>query len=291
MIKLTILIPVFNRVDVTIEGLKILNNAIEQYINTVEISKQNIKLDCVVIDDKSPDNSGNKIHSLFDNVTVLYGTGNLFWTGSINLGAKYAIEKQNTDGIILWNDDTVPELNYFIELNKIFNNINEFPQTIYGSLIKIFNTDKTWSAGGYFNSFWGYRRNITKPNAPKINWLTGMGTIIPKEIIIDLNYWDFDNFPQYFGDIDFTLRASKILNIQVNNNLVIYNKVELSSFQAKNSFKDYFKSLKIIQSRYNIEKEYKFLTKHCKTPMWMIYFTYKQIKYFMFFIRHYLKIN
>ena len=63
-----------------------------------------------------------------------------------------------------------------------------------------------WSAGGYFNprsgknGMYGYFENDTEElnRIREVDWLTGMGTVIPREVIERIGYWDNENFPQYY---------------------------------------------------------------------------------------------
>jgi GT2 family glycosyltransferase len=77
------------------------------------------------------------------------------------------------------------------------------------------NPKLVWSMGGIFNPVirkifyeWYYSYDSDLFNTRlDADWLTGMGTLIPGEIIKKASFWDAHNFPQYHGDSDFTYRA------------------------------------------------------------------------------------
>lgn len=289
MKKASLIIPVFNRVDITREGLRLLFKTLSTY-NEAE---NGLSFEVVVVDDGSTDGTSDMIEKDYPEVHLLHGTGNLWWSGATNMGSKYAIKKLNSDYIVLWNDDTYMNDDYFSNLSKIL--VSDTSDNIYGSYIFEYpNQDKVWATGGYFNKFLGVRKTHRNINNDRQNqWFTGMGTIIPAKVVLNLNYWDDVNFPQYFGDIDFTLKAyNSGVKLITKTELKLWNKVEYSSFIAKKTWADYFKSLRMIQSRYNIKKEAMFLRRFSTTPLWIVYFTYRQIKYLSQFLKKkYLRID
>jgi GT2 family glycosyltransferase len=139
-----------------------------------------------------------------------------------------------------------------------------------GSLIM--DKNKIWYNGSIYNRFLGYTKHVKSlKSGTKINCLTGMGTLIPIEIVEKLNYWDNVLFPQYYGDTDFTLKAYKLgIKLFINSQMIIYNKTEYSSYNQTFVLKNYLKSLTLIQSRYNINIESKFHKKHCETQLWRL---------------------
>ena len=45
----------------------------------------------IVVDDASPDDTASRLARDHPEVTVLHGSGNLWWTGATNLGVRYAL--------------------------------------------------------------------------------------------------------------------------------------------------------------------------------------------------------
>jgi len=282
MKKVSLIIPIYNRIAITKDGLTAL---FENFLR-LEKSLQNA-YSVIVVDDGSTDGSSEMIKEDFPQVHVLHGDGNLWWSGAINVGSKYAIEILNAEYILLWNDDIYMHDAYFKNLADLLR--DDDLNNIYGSYIYEYpNETKLWATGGYFNNIVGIRKTHRNTRNDYNNqWFTGMGTVIPSTIVKKMNYWDSINFPQYHGDIDFTLRAFESgVKLISRPDLVIWNKVEFSSFIAKKTWTDYIKSLKIIQSRYNIKKEALFLRKHTLTPLWIIYFSFRQAKYLISFLKN-----
>lgn len=271
---LSVIIPIYNRIDVTRNGLNKLNESIEIFRNHNGTKGINIKV--VVIDDGSTDGSYDFIRKNHPTYSLLKGDGNLWWSGAVNKGAAYAINNLNTDFLLLWNDDTQPAKNYFIKIAELIDIINNKP-IIVGSKILDAKTESVWSAGGKFNSITGRRymmksipAEVDDNNLYAVDWLPAMGTIIPEQVIKKIGYWDKETFPQYHGDADFTLRAKRAgFTICVYPMLIIYNDTVHSSYVA-NSFKQLRYSLAQTNSRFNIKKNILFYRRHARTPLWFL---------------------
>lgn len=283
--NLSIIIPTYNRLPT----LKLALSDLYKSIDNARNKSQSLIYNIIVIDDGSEDGTSEYLRNNHPLVHVLNGDGNLWWTGAINLGSKYAIENLNSDYITLWNDDIVPKINYF---GKLYEKIFQFNYSIIGSQIFEFDTKKKWSSSLKFNRITGISSQNTDVINNKSNlffyWLTGMGTTIPAKVVYELDFWDRDNFPQYFGDADFTIRASKMgFQIIFSDDLVIYNKTEFSYHPAQN-FKQFISSIssKNIRSRYNYIFRYKFYKKHCYPFFWIPTYLIYYIKYSLVFLKN-----
>ncbi|MGC9344580.1 MAG: glycosyltransferase family 2 protein, partial [Bacteroidales bacterium] len=185
----------------------------------------------VIIDDGSTDGTKDWIEENYPDIKIIRGNGDLWWSGGINYGARYAIEEQNVEFLLLWNNDILANKDYFIKLDELIPNLGN--DTILGSKIYYLEPlNKIWSLGGYFNPqngkkyMIGYEEleNKTYTSPIEVDWLPGMGTIVPSEIVREIGYWDDRYFPQYHGDSDFTYRAKVAgFKIIVNPELIIRN--------------------------------------------------------------------
>lgn len=265
--KIAILIPVYNRLEITKIGIRNLEKSIK------DKTFDSIILEVVVVDDNSPDKTYDWIKKNANWIHLLKGKGDLWWTGAINLGAKYAINKLKCDYLLLWNDDVAADEFYFDHLS-MFSVTNKFD--VLGSLaLYNDNINKVHSFGGFFNEKNGKKgvfyinknKNEIKENVKKVDWLPGMGTLVSKNVIDKIGYWNEKDFPQYFGDSDFTLRAKKAgFDIYVSKELMIFNNIETTGLNKRtNKFIDLYKSLKSIRSVYHLEKNLKFYKIHGKT--------------------------
>ena len=83
--EIAILLPVFNNLDFTRSTLEELGGLRDG----VDGANFNI----VLIDDGSTDGTSEWVQQNHPEVILLHGDGNLWWSGAINMGAQYAIEK------------------------------------------------------------------------------------------------------------------------------------------------------------------------------------------------------
>jgi hypothetical protein len=135
-----IIIPVHNRKAITLSCLERL--------------KQQGSLDryhIVVVDDGSTDGTSAAIAQQYPDVNILSGDGNLWWTGAIVLGMKFAMAR-GAQYLIWLNDDTLPETGAIERL--IVSCINN-PKTIASAQCY---EDDTFQQG----SFGGHRVNQRK---------------------------------------------------------------------------------------------------------------------------------
>lgn len=279
MMKAAILIPVYNNLDFTKKSV----------VGLLEVQKETIngEIKIIVIDDGSSDGTYQWLKQNTPQIEVLQGNGNLWWSGAINMGAKYAIEKLNVDYIVLWNNDISFDENYFKNLFDLVDKTNR--NTIIGSKILVKEKpDYVWSMGGRFNprngkyDMYGYYQKDGEQykQVKNVDWLTGMGTIIPAEIVKKISYWNEKAFPQYHGDSDFTYRAKLAgYNIIVNPALILYNNTRTSGVEHRGSFKQLLRLTTDIKSKSNLSKNLKFYGLYSKS----------YLAYFALF-KHYFKI-
>jgi GT2 family glycosyltransferase len=126
MIKVFIIILNWNRPDDTLECLKSVN----------KLSVKGYKLSVVVVDNASSDDSVKRLKSFEfkkGNYSVIVNKSNLGYTGGMNKGMKYAIEK-DADFITVLNNDTVLDkkiIREFLKAAKKYPKAAAFGPKIY----------------------------------------------------------------------------------------------------------------------------------------------------------------
>lgn len=286
--RISIIIPIYNGLETTKICLKSLFFSLGQISDVVPANE----FDVVVVDDGSTDGSSEWIRANYPTVKILLGDGDLWWSGGINVGAKYAIEKLKSDFIALWNNDIYPEHNYF---NNLIDNIeSNKDKHIFGSLVYIQGTDKIHSFGGYFNRRNGRRRAYTSFDAntlfKEVDWLPGMGTIVKSEVVVKTGYWDGNKFPQYMGDSDFILRAfNNGYKSYAFSNLVLHNNTDSTGIHSRKDLNSFIKSFYSRRSNYNIKDNFNFFMRHSKSPIALYGYLEKYGVYILSFVNSKLK--
>ena len=267
--SVAILIPVHNGLEYTRPSLEKLKQLISELPGYSPV-----RFSLVVIDDGSDDGTSEWLREKHPEVTLLQGDGNLWWSGSVSKGARFAIERTEADYVLLWNNDIVPEENYFVRLTEHI--LNAPRDAIIGSVIYDYNhPDYLWSQGGIFNPRTGqkYMLGMGQPvhrsslEIRQVDWLTGMGTLIPARVFAAIGYWNARYFPQYHGDMEFAYRAtlSGFKNM-VYPDLILYNQTENTAALHQNRLSGLWASLFHIKSKYNLAKDIRFYITFSKSP-------------------------
>ncbi|HEB57146.1 MAG TPA: glycosyltransferase family 2 protein [Gammaproteobacteria bacterium] len=204
--KIAVIVPVHNRKECTLNCLRQLHN----------VDASGRELDVVIVDDGSSDGTSEAVREKFQSVIVLRGDGNLWWTGAINKGIEYALDR-NYKGVLFLNDDLELDKKFLCEL---FSVVEENPGALVSSL-KLRRTSggdaEIITAGfdisGYLMRIVNRRQGeiydeISIPEVETCDALTGAALYVPCQVISDIGLLDFNKFPHNWGDIEFTRRAS-----------------------------------------------------------------------------------
>lgn len=115
--KIYVVLPVHNRVNITSKFIECLKQQIYK------------KYHLVLVDDGSTDGTAEYVKKQIDNLTVLYGNGNLWWAGSLSEAYRYLskIEAADEDIVLIGNDDTTFDPDYF---EKVINDRDLKPGTL-----------------------------------------------------------------------------------------------------------------------------------------------------------------
>ena len=264
----------------TQRGIRSLHESLAYYRSL--ITDNRFLFSIVVVDDGSTDGSSEWLAEHYPSVDVLKGNGNLWWTGAVNKGAQYAIEQLKADYVILWNDDTLCDPPYFIELIRLLDQSSMYRNSVLASKIYWLDEPNTlFNYGCYYSSKTGRKKliGVNEKDSSQfssiipIDWSGGMGTIIPAKILTEVGYFDATYFPQYHGDLDFFMRAGKrgYCSYAVPT-LKIYNDRDSTGVSKAKSFAELRKILLSNRSCHNIRHNFLLNQRHANTVLSWGYF-------------------
>lgn len=191
-----IIIPVHNRKNLTLECLENLSQC-------GDLQRYHV----VVIDDGSTDGTTEAIDSLYPEVTVLAGDGNLWWTGAIKKGMEYAY-KQGAEFFVWLNDDCRVSTT---TINNLINFSQDNKEVIVGCQGVEANNPETVAFGGKVKSWGGYQIIKGSPNQIiSCDIISGNLVCLPRYIIEKIGYPEPALTPHYGGDALFLIRARKV---------------------------------------------------------------------------------
>lgn len=191
-LKLAVLITAFNRVSTTLRCIE----------RVVEASKAIAAgVDIYLVDDNSPDQTGILVKNKFSCVNVIYGSGNLYWGGGINLAWRSAVDENDYNYFLWLNDDVLLTLE---SLNILLSTARNSKYTLVaGCVISIRTNEVTYG----LKSFSG---ELLTPGMDSKDalYLNGNVVLVSREVFLKLGYLN-DRFIHHLGDYDYGLRALK----------------------------------------------------------------------------------
>lgn len=227
---LCIVIPTFNR-------KKQLSNLLTQF---KQQQLNNVHYKIVVAVDGSTDGTIELLKSEFPDVHIVKGTGNWWFTKSMNEGCKYAVDVLKAQLILMINDDVQLPGSY---LQKMIDNYHEYgPNCVIGSSSYSVSTPRVITFSGikhknpwtlkyykYVNSYVQKDPAELKGVAPSVT-LPTRGFLIPASLLKELDYMDEKHFPQYASDHDLAFRAAeKGAKVYVSYDAYVLEHTELTS--------------------------------------------------------------
>ena len=194
--------PVFNRRAFTQQCLSSLRR----------IDRTGLSVGITVVDDASTDGTGDMIREEFPEVTVIAGTGDLWYTAGTNLGISAAL-KREPDYILACNDDSIFDE---MSVRRMVETAEGNPRSVVGALLlnwdephRVRQVSPIWklSAGGYRH--WHRQTVWTVPDKPwQVEMIVGNCVLYPAAAIREVGLMNAKNLVQY-GDAEYTPRMRK----------------------------------------------------------------------------------
>jgi GT2 family glycosyltransferase len=164
----------------------------------------------LLVEDACSDGTAENCRAEFPEVEILHGNGDLWWSGTINKGVEYALER-DADAIVWFNDDNRVEpetLSYMVESFK-----RQGARSIICARTKSIDTRADEWAGDpprWHPEFGKWTPpDLSVPDAPVSNPPGGRGVLIPAQCFREIGQVDAHNFPHYWADYDFHYRAMR----------------------------------------------------------------------------------
>lgn len=185
-----IVIPVYNRKQTTLTCLEHLSKCgdLQRYY-------------VVIVDDGSTDGTAEAIHTLYPEVIVLPGNGDLWWTGAMAKGMEYASE-QGAECFVWLNDDCLPDPGTLPQLVEFLKN---HPNTIAAPTCYTQQDNLRQHNGAQ-----GKKGCAANPGEViEVDSMSGWCVAIPASVFREIGPPDAKKFPHYCGDDMYVFRATR----------------------------------------------------------------------------------
>ena len=204
-----ILLPVFNRRDITIAFVRqLLDQTYSQF-------------HLVLIDDASTDGTVEAADEMITELTIINGDGNSWWGGSLQLGYDWILRQdfiKNEDIVLIINDDTKFE-NIFLQKGAEF--LDKHPDHLIKA-VEIELNDPSLSYSYIHADVNKLTFKIT-PSEAEANCCTTRGLFMKAEVFKKIGGFYPDLLPHYLSDYEYTIRAhNKGFRIKSSSDLFLY---------------------------------------------------------------------
>lgn len=199
--RIAVLVACYNRCDITLANLAFLIEALANSGTNAEI---------FLLDDGSPDLTGEKIAAAYPQVNITVSEGDLFWNRGMHRIYTIARKYGPFDGYLLFNDDVRVSSLAVRQFLLLWRKLNtEKPTTLVGATHVMRGTQTTYSAFWRPNRLRPLSLALIEPNETlqpadtfNANFVLVPGATFDRLGGTDPAYW------HSFGDIDLGYRIS-----------------------------------------------------------------------------------
>lgn len=194
-----VILPFFNRLNFTLKCLKCFQ---QSNFRNYEI---------LIVDDGSTDHSAEIIKKTYPEIEIMIGSGNWWWSKSLNQGLANVLPKTTAgDYILIINNDTTFGPDY---LDQLVSTSQKYNRSLVGSLVVNPGPPETIQDAGV-KANWS---NFTFPKSnfdskleveTAVDCLATRGLLIPVEVFTKVKSFS-RVLPHHSTDYDFTIRAKK----------------------------------------------------------------------------------
>lgn len=219
--KIFILVPVFNRLDHTKKFLKAIR--CQTLFSLIEL---------IFINDGSTDGTAQYLNKQND-VTQIFGDGNLWWAGAIQQGLLSARSRWGSgDYVIFLNNDTWFNSDYIKQLLSV---VRSHPNSAVGSILFEVNpVCRPVSLGPIINinraavfdklQFLFPEEKLNLKDIYRVDALSGRGVIFPVELFQTYGLMRPKLLPHYLADYEISMRLARAgVVLLVSTKAVIYS--------------------------------------------------------------------
>ncbi len=261
-----VVVPVFNRKALLERFLIGLRNQTFRYF------------EIIVVDDGSTDGTADMLRHQFEEVHYLHGDGSLWWTGAINVGIRYAIERASRDdAVLVINDDLEVGSNYLERLHRVWKSM---PRTLIGSVVVEIDRPDVIFDGGRTINWWTAKCRVLNETRKlsefpddhyeEVSVLTGRGTLVPIELFNEIGLYDERHFQQC-GDTELPVRAKLAgYRLVVSHAAIVNGHMQASdniNVTAAYSVSDLYKYFFGVRSYFRLRDRFFFAIKTHTNPL------------------------
>jgi GT2 family glycosyltransferase len=197
-LRLFIVVPTYNRWDEARVSLGCLLHS----------TYKDIKI--LLVEDACTDGTVEKCRAEFPDVEIVHGDGDLWWSGSANMGTKHALE-QGADLVMWINDDIRVEPETIAHLVDSFQRCGE--KSIVCARIRLPGGEQEWRGDPPpwhpDAREWKQLELPADGDLPIKHPPGGQGVLIPAQTFRDIGFLDRANFPMNWADHNFHYRGMK----------------------------------------------------------------------------------